>query len=301
MAMGKEYRDHVAGTEKHVIWHAAEEFASFLGRAHCELPGEMFVPDWMPNDPEMDCVYNSLLKGTQCIWLTGDAGGIMYWTVEAYEKMLASCSTLFIAAESSSYYSHGEQAIPLIKKYLTPLTTWRVDDSLVRHSDDGDYGNYAVHNTSGLTSVLYVRPDDVLLVVVKNETGPSNASVTVKTTALGVAASQILVFNTVSSTMEILPVSSGEITLTGLNVQDGPVICRLLPLPTEVEEVWHDYIVWSVTPSGSQFTANGLASSLGYVYFYIPSGNPASNLLQGGALEWFDANTRLAKYRINFD
>ena len=293
----KQFRDHVAGTEKHLEVHAAEELSSYHGRAGSTNPGEQFIPyDWIPNKPELECVYNSLLFGIQVMWLTGDGSGIAYWEIEAFEKMLRYCSSVVISAEAyDEYTTHKDLILARIQAYLSPLAIWRVDDSFVHHSDDGDYSTYAVNNTADITSIVYTRPDDLLVVVVKNQTGPSNASVTLKLDALGFTASKVLAYSIPGKFLETLTVTAGKVTLTNLVVQNEPVLYRIIPLPTETTEVWHDHIIWNVSPSGGQFTASGLPLSTGYIYFYAPSA-PAADLVIGGNFESYDAGSGLAVY-----
>ena len=83
---------------------------------------------------------------------------------------------------------------------------------------------------------------------------------------LGIGIFIIVLFIVLMINKEI----SKKITLSGLAVEDGPVIYRLLPLPTEVTDVWHDHIVWYVDKVVAQFSADGLSSSEGCVYFFVP-------------------------------
>lgn len=274
--------------------------------ANCDYanPGEQH-PAGLPDETEKSLIYNPFLRGTQIIMYTASYGNLPNKDLRLYEMALSQgCLVLHnpmwpgppMKAEQRRWFTD----------FFSPLGIYNVETSTIHHPIEPEYESVVVErDASKIIPVIYQRPGDVLLVAVRKDGSEVPASVGLAADVLGLGETHVLAFDTISRSLDRVPVTDGRVTIGGIPVQQGPRIYRLMNPPASTTLVWHDQVTWRQleevrTQEGDTATLelklSGVPNSEGSVYLYHPAGAPP---VSEDLINW-DAERQLGTFRVRY-
>ena len=169
----EDFRDAMTarGTEgKRFTGHSGWAFNTAYSLMDFTIPGEFYFG--VPTTTMINTAWNSMLFGIQVQFYTGEMD---VSTPDFYQKVHSRANLAWIVLHpepqggGTSSFTYAERKMWI--KYMTPLKIYDVENSILHHPYDHDYGNYAAVDTTDVYGIIYRRPGDILLVVTKEDTG----------------------------------------------------------------------------------------------------------------------------------
>ena len=207
------------------------------------LPGEFDLS--IPDTTMLNTVWTSVLFGIQCQFYTGE----MNVSSPHFYQAVMSRGSLAYVWLMPKRFTRAERKMWV--KYMTPLKIYDVENSVLHHPFDGDYGLFSRVDRDEVFGLVYRRPGDVFLVVTKERQDIDGAvQVTLQAEALDLGES-ILVHDVHGASLTSRTVESGEGLSLDIELAAGPSMLHVFNRPEKPTVIWHDPAVWHITGTQS--------------------------------------------------